>query len=246
MAKFAVILPAAGKSSRFRDQYYKKPFIPLEGKAVWLHSAEKFLSRDDVCQLIVVVSPDDREAFLEKFGANLAILGVELVNGGRERADSVRNALEHVREEADFVAIHDAARPCLASQWIDQVFAAAAQHGAAILATEVTSTLKYSADGTTVEKTVPRDNLWAAQTPQVFARQLLIDAYAQGSASAATDEAQLIESLGHAVHLVSGSPLNLKITSRSDLHAAKFMLKALPRPRLLDGGHPFADDDHWR
>jgi 2-C-methyl-D-erythritol 4-phosphate cytidylyltransferase len=246
MAKFAVILPAAGKSSRFHDQHYKKPFAPLEGKAVWLHSAEKFLARNDVVQVIVVVSPEDRETFVDKFGANLAILGVDLVDGGRERADSVRNALEHVREQADFVAVHDAARPVIANGWIDQVFAAAEQQGAAILALPVTSTLKYSTDGKTIEKTVPREKLWAAQTPQVFRRQLLIDAYAQGNASAATDEAQLVESLGHSVALVPGSPLNLKITSKADLHAARFLLQALPKPKLFGGGNPFADDDLWR
>ena len=246
MAKFAVILPAAGKSTRFRHDHYKKPFAPLEGKAVWLHSAEKFLHRSDVVQLLVVVSPEDREGFVDKFGANLAILGVELVEGGKERADSVRNALERVRDDADFVAIHDAARPCLANAWIDQVFAAAEQHGAAILATPITSTLKYSSDGRTIERTVPREHLWAAQTPQVFRRKLLIEAYARGNASAATDEAQLVEAHGAKVAIVPGSPLNLKITSRDDLHAAKYLLQALPKPKLFSSGNPFADDDKWR
>ena len=246
MAKFAVILPAAGKSSRFRDQHYKKPFAPLEGKAVWLHAAEKFLSRDDVVQTIVVVSPADREGFVEKFGANLAILGVELVEGGAERADSVRNALEKVRDDADFVAVHDAARPCIANEWIDKVFDAAEQTGAAILAIPVTSTLKHSADGKSIDKTVPRDQLWSAQTPQVFRRQLLVDAYARGNASAATDEAQLVEALGQKIELVPGSPINLKITSRDDLHLAKYLLQAMPKPKLFGSGHPFADDGMWR
>ena len=246
MTKFAVILPAAGKSSRFHDKHYKKPFAPLEGKPVWMHAAEKFLNRDDVIQTIVVVAPGDRESFVEKFGANLALLGVELVNGGNERADSVRNALERIRDEAEYVAVHDAARPCLANEWIDDVFAAAVKHGAAILALPVTSTLKRSADGKSIESTVPRDNLWAAQTPQVFRRQLLIDAYARGNASSATDEAQLVESLGHKVALVPGSPINLKITSKEDLHAARYLLQALPKPKLFGAGHPFADDDKWR
>jgi hypothetical protein len=82
VATFAVILPAAGKSTRFRDQHYKKPFAPLDNRAVWLHSAEKFLNRDDVKQTIVVISPEDRESFFDKFGANVAILVVEVVDGG--------------------------------------------------------------------------------------------------------------------------------------------------------------------
>jgi 2-C-methyl-D-erythritol 4-phosphate cytidylyltransferase len=84
--RFAVILPAAGKSSRFRDAHYKKPYAPLDGRAVWLHSAERFLNRDDVQRVILVISPEDKEAFYSKFGANVAILGIEVVEGGAERA----------------------------------------------------------------------------------------------------------------------------------------------------------------
>src|SRR5688500_1796806 len=113
MATFAVILPAAGRSARFRDPHYKKPLAVLAGRAVWLHSAEKFLSRRDVKQVIVVVAEEDREEFGRKFGANLAIMGVEVCAGGAERADSIQNALSRVREDVDFVAVHDAARPCL-------------------------------------------------------------------------------------------------------------------------------------
>ncbi len=81
MGKFAVILPAAGQSSRFHDKNYKKPFAPLANKPVWLHSAEKFVSRSDVKQLIVVISPEDKEYFQFKFAANTAILGIEVVEG---------------------------------------------------------------------------------------------------------------------------------------------------------------------
>ena len=97
MSTFAVILPAAGMSSRFRDAHYKKPFAPLDNRPVWLHSAERFVNRDDVKQLIVVISPEDKEEFFSKFGANIAILGIEVVEGGAERSDSVQKALERVR-----------------------------------------------------------------------------------------------------------------------------------------------------
>ena len=93
MASFCVIVAAAGKSQRFRDQHYKKPFVPLAGKAVWLYSAEKFLNRNDVKQFILVIAPEDREDFQLKFGANVAILGVDVVDGGKERAASIQNAL---------------------------------------------------------------------------------------------------------------------------------------------------------
>jgi 2-C-methyl-D-erythritol 4-phosphate cytidylyltransferase len=126
---FAVILPAAGKSSRFRDPHYKKPFVPLDNRPVWLHAAEKFTNRSDVQQTLLVISPEDREAFQSKIGANAALLGIEIVDGGAERTDSVANALARVRADIDFVAIHDAARPCIAEEWIDSVFAAAVKSG---------------------------------------------------------------------------------------------------------------------
>ncbi len=83
----------------------------MADRAVWLHSAEKFLNRDDVKQLILLISPEDRDTFDAKFSANVAILGIQVVAGGKERADSIANALAHVRPDIDFVAVHDAARP---------------------------------------------------------------------------------------------------------------------------------------
>jgi 2-C-methyl-D-erythritol 4-phosphate cytidylyltransferase len=245
VATFAVIMPAAGKSSRFQDKHYKKPFAPLDDRAVWLHAAEKFLSRDDVKQLILVVAPDDRAAFLEKFGANVAILGIEVVEGGAERSDSVRRALEALRQDIDFVAVHDAARPCLAAEWISQVFATAQRTGAALLAIPVVSTLKRVSNHE-VQETVSRDDLWEAQTPQVFRRQWLIDAYARQGSTPATDDAELVQRLGHRVTVVPGSPLNLKITTREDLRFASHAIKALPKPKTVGPAHPFADDDLWR
>ncbi|MCE9547150.1 MAG: 2-C-methyl-D-erythritol 4-phosphate cytidylyltransferase [Planctomycetia bacterium] len=246
MSKFAVILPAAGASSRFRDAHYKKPFAPLENRAVWLHSAEKFLNRPDVKQVILVVSPGDREEFQSKFAANVMILGVDVVNGGAERADSIQNALAHVKPECDFVAVHDAARPCLADEWITTIFQAAEQSGAAIFALPVTGTLKRVRDDRSIAETVPRDGLWEAQTPQVFRRQLLLDAYAKRGTFVATDDAQLVERLGHKVTVVPGSPLNLKIATKEDMRLAAQALKVLPKPKLDGPAHPFAHDDMWR
>lgn len=246
MAKFSVIVAAAGKSSRFRDQHYKKPFAPLADRAVWLHSVEKFLNRDDVAQLILVIAPEDRESFHSKFAANVAILGIQVVEGGRERSDSIRKALAHVSPEADFVAVHDAARPCLASEWVDAVFAAAEKTDAAILAIPVAGTLKRTSSQSTVEQTVSRAGLWEAQTPQVFRRQLLLDAYAALGDDSATDDAEVVEKFGSTVAIVRGSPINFKITAKGDLRFAEYALKALPKPKLLGSTNPFADDDLWR
>jgi 2-C-methyl-D-erythritol 4-phosphate cytidylyltransferase len=244
--KFAVILAAAGKSSRFKDKNYKKPFAPLANRAVWLHSAEKFLGRDDVKQLLLVISPEDREDFNFKFAANAAILGIDVIDGGAERADSIERALARVKPEVDFVAIHDAARPCLANEWITNVFEAAEKSDAAILAIPVAGTLKRVGANHTIAETVSREGLWEAQTPQVFRRQLILEAYGKRGGFNATDDAQLVERIGHAVTIVSGSPVNIKITAREDLRLAEKALDALPKPKFQGPAHPFADDDMWR
>ena len=246
MPHFAVIMPAAGQSRRFHDKAYKKPFAPLGGRAVWLHSAERFMNRNDVKQVIVVVAPEDRELFDLKFGANIAILGVQAVEGGEHRADSVQRALEKVKGEIDFVAVHDAARPCLADAWIDAVFEAAARDGAAILAAPVQATLKRVDQKKRITSTVDRESLWEAQTPQVFRRELLIKAYAQRGRDPVTDDAQLVERLGQSVTVVPCSPMNLKITTRDDLKLAEQVLKVLPKPKLDGFNHPFAGDDLFR
>ncbi|HVA46891.1 MAG TPA: 2-C-methyl-D-erythritol 4-phosphate cytidylyltransferase [Pirellulales bacterium] len=245
MAKFAVILPAAGASSRFKDKNYKKPFAPLADRAVWLHSAERFLHRQDVKQLIVVISAADREDFDFKFSSNVVVLGIEVVEGGKERADSIERAMARVKADVDFIAVHDAARPCLADEWITRVFEAAEKSGAAILALPVAATLKR-VKGQTIEETVSREGLWEAQTPQVFRRQLLLDAYAKRGSFQATDDAQLVERIGHPVTVVPGSPINMKITTQEDLRLAEQALRAMPKPKFKGAGHPFADDNMWR
>lgn len=246
MPRFAVILPAAGKSSRFRDQHYKKPFAPLDGRPVWMHVADRFANRAEVAQTLLVIAPEDREYFAEKFAGNAAMLGIEVVEGGAERYDSVQKALARVSADIDFVAVHDAARPCVAAEWIDAVFAAAVKTGAAILAVPVQGTVKRANPDQTIAETVARDKLWEAQTPQVFRRQLLIDAYARRGQQPATDDAQLVERLGQPVTIVPGSPMNIKITTKEDLRMASALLKALPRPKLAGPAHPFADDELWR
>jgi 2-C-methyl-D-erythritol 4-phosphate cytidylyltransferase len=244
VAKYAVILPAAGRSSRFHDKSYKKPFAPLANKAIWLHSAERFLGRSDVVQTILVISPEDRAEFNFKFAANIAFMGIEVIDGGAERADSVEAALARVKPEADFVCVHDAARPCLADVWIDEIFAAAEKTGAAIFAVPIAGTIKRVRPDHTIEETIARDRLWEAQTPQVFRRELLLDAYAKRAGFVATDDAQLVERLGNPVTVLTGSPINLKITTKEDQRIAEQALKALPKPKLAGPLNPL--DDRWR
>ncbi len=244
MARFAVILPAAGRSTRFGDPKQKKIYADLDGRAVWLRAADPFLGRVDVARVIVAIAPEDRELFDRRYRADVAFREIVVVEGGAERSDSIARALEAVDPSADFVAVHDAARPCLAAELVDAVFAAAIEHGAALLAVAVADTLKrVDADRRAVE-TVPRAGLYGAQTPQVFRRDLLLRAYAGRSrvGAAVTDDAQLVEALGHPCHVVDGSPMNLKITTAADLRLASAILQALPKPRRDAPAHPFADD----
>jgi 2-C-methyl-D-erythritol 4-phosphate cytidylyltransferase len=244
MARFAVILPAAGRSTRFGDSKQKKIFADLEGRAVWLRAADAFLGRDDVGQVIVAISPDDRELFDRRYQANVAFLGITVVEGGAERHDTIDRALKAVDPSCDFVAVHDAARPCLTLDQVDAVFAAAIEHGAALLAVAVADTLKrVGANHQTIE-TVPRDGLYGAQTPQVFRKDWLIEAYSSKStiAHAITDDAQLVEALGHPSSIVEGSPMNLKITTQADLKLAAAILKSLPKSERDSPLHPFSDE----
>ncbi|MBX6314964.1 MAG: 2-C-methyl-D-erythritol 4-phosphate cytidylyltransferase [Isosphaeraceae bacterium] len=244
MGRFAVILPAAGRSTRFGDPKQKKIYAELDGRAVWLRAVEPFLNRDDVAQTILAIAPEDRELFERRYRASVAFLNIRVIDGGAERVDSVAKALEQVDPSCEFVAIHDAARPCLVPELIDAVFAAAREHGAALPGLPVTDTLKRLGDGGLAVETIPRAGLVAVQTPQAFRRDLLLRAYANRSrvGGAITDDAQLVEALGHPVRVVEGSRWNLKITTPDDLRLASAILQVLPKPKREGPAHPFADE----
>ncbi|MFO0950693.1 MAG: 2-C-methyl-D-erythritol 4-phosphate cytidylyltransferase [Isosphaeraceae bacterium] len=245
MGKFAVILPAAGRSSRFGDPKQKKVYAELEGRAVWLRAAEPFVNRDDVGQILLVIHPEDREFFERRFRPSVAFMNIQVVDGGEERYDSVARALEAVDPSCDFVAVHDAARPCVTPDLIDAVFAAAVEHGAALPAVPVSDTVKrVDARKFTVE-TVPRKELYLAQTPQVFRRELLERAYAERSrlGPGVTDDTQLVEALGHPCAVVESTSTNLKITTATDLRLAAAILQSAPKPKREVPAHPFADEN---
>jgi 2-C-methyl-D-erythritol 4-phosphate cytidylyltransferase len=246
MSRIAVILPAAGKSSRFRDKE-KKVFANLDGRAVWLRAAEAFVNRKDVFQTILVIAPEDQELFKGRYGAHIGLLGIDIVHGGAERFESVANALARLRDDVDLVAIHDAARPCVTASMIDDVFTAAGKTGAALLAAPVSDTVKRGDDQGRVEATVPRKGLWLAQTPQVFRRDWLVEAYAKRCqpGQEITDDAQLIEATGRTVYLVAGNASNLKITTREDVALAEAILKSRPAPKAPRPIHPFDDEVKW-
>ena len=226
---FAVILAAAGRSSRFSqkgsvDPAVKKTFTHLNGKPVWLRSAEKFASRDDVIQVIVVVAPDDIGWFRQYYLSDINRMLLLVVAGGENRVDSIRSGLIAVSPRAGYVAIHDAARPCVSEQDIDTVFGEAKKQGAALLAAPVSGTVKKVVEGQ-IEVTIPREHLWESQTPQVFRRDLILEAYRQEIKDVPTDDAQLVERLGQPVYVVPADRGNIKITTPSDLVLAKYLIE---------------------
>ncbi len=247
MAKFSVIVAAAGSGDRF-DGKENKIFAKLDGQPLFLRALQLFVNREDVCQTLLVVSPSDMDQMKSKFGANIGFMGVKLVEGGKERHLSVANGLKEVSDAADHVAVHDAARVCVAAEWIDAVFEAAAEHGAAAPLIPVTSTLKRLAADKTIGETVSRDGLYMAQTPQAFRKELLVEAYTRLDAGELgdgpfTDDAQLVAAAGHKVMAFDGDARNIKITVKSDLSLAGAVLKAMPQKKISRAGA--FDEAQW-
>ncbi len=241
MAKVAVIVPAAGSGERFGGGQ-NKIFAKIGTQPMFLRTLEAFSSRADVCKIILVCSAADMGDMKERYGGNLGFMGVCLVEGGQTRSQSVRNALAEVPDDAELIAVHDAARPCIAQPWIDAVFAEAAKTSAAMLAVPIHGTIKRVAESGVIDATLPREefnNLYEAQTPQVFSREILQKAY--DSDADATDDAGLVEAIGHPVSVVPGDPRNIKVTTPADLAFATAVIKTLPKPKEKRPFHPFQE-----
>ena len=227
MSNFSVIIAAAGSGSRFQSGDQKKTYALLAGMPLWLHSVEKFACRDDVNQILIVVSPDDCDWFSEKHSELIAKHQIQVIAGGAERFQSVENALKEITSDCEFVAVHDAARPCLSNAMLERIFATAREQGNAVPAVAVSSTLKRSSDGARVQETVDRSSLYESQTPQVFRTADLKSAFENRGDLQPTDEAQLMELLGSTIYLAEGCTLNRKVTSPQDMQFAEAAMSVL-------------------
>ncbi|UCC97067.1 MAG: 2-C-methyl-D-erythritol 4-phosphate cytidylyltransferase [Phycisphaerales bacterium] len=238
----AAIICAAGASSRFGGKR-KKAFVDVAGRAVFLRSVELFSNRGDVKQILLGIGADDEELVNVKWGPNLKFFNVKTFTGGAERFDTVKKGLELVKDQIDLVAVHDACRCCVTDAIIDASITAAARHGAAIPACAVTATIKDVNDGT-ISKTVDRTGLYEAQTPQVFAAELLRKAYENLEnldKSRISDDSQLVEALGHEVAVVESDSSNIKVTRQSDIAIAAAILKTRPKPMPEGPVGPYAE-----
>ena len=226
-AKLWVIIPSAGRGKRFGSSIPKQ-YHPLLNKTVLQHTIGRFIDRDDVAGIVIATASDD-QYIQQQLPSHVQLFVVE---GGEERSDSVLNALtflESLASANDLVAVHDAARPCVRTSSLNQLFARAksVEHGA-ILALPATDTVKFVESGH-IEKTVDRDRVWMAQTPQVFPFTLLFSAMqsAKQSQQSVTDEASAVELMGVSPVVVEGKRDNIKITSAEDLALAEWFLKAI-------------------
>jgi len=221
--KIYALVPAAGTGTRLGDSLPKQ-YLDISGKPLIFHTLDAIARVSRVAKIVVVLSPEDRH-WQSLMGDQLAGRMIVLPVGGRSRAESVSNGLAALTEVArdDWVMVHDAARPCirteLIEQFIDELFD---DPIGGLLALPLADTIKRDDGGLRVAATVPREGIWRAQTPQMFRHGMLLDALRKHPQ--ATDEAQAIEQLGHQPRLVLGDSANLKVTYAPDLKLARMLL----------------------
>ncbi|HYE73041.1 MAG TPA: 2-C-methyl-D-erythritol 4-phosphate cytidylyltransferase [Blastocatellia bacterium] len=223
------IIPAAGSGTRFGGQVAKQ-FLKLNSIPIIFHTLRRFDECNDI-QMIVVALP---ESGIKSFDQELSTYNfqkpIRLVAGGRERSDSILNALHSVAElNPEIVAVHDGVRPFVSPEQISSVINRAKETEAAILALPTTDTIKEVVAGF-IERTIDRKRIWRAQTPQAFRFDLLLRANQEARnaclpSDVITDDAFLVERLGVRVAVVEGSPHNIKITTPEDLVVAERLIE---------------------
>jgi 2-C-methyl-D-erythritol 4-phosphate cytidylyltransferase len=238
--KVIVIIPAAGLGTRMatatksRQPARSKQFAELGGVPILLHTLRKFCGNSRVSEIYVALRKDEIRPFrgrLEKQATDVLSKKVELVEGGEHRQQSVANALAAVSATADdVVLVHDAVRPFVTNEIIDEVIHGAEKYGAAIAGMPAVDTVKQverTSEGALISATLPRERLVMAQTPQGFRYHVIRKAFDEALADGfmGTDEASLVERSGHPVAVVMGSPRNIKITTPSDMELAEFYLR---------------------
>ena len=222
----AIVL-AAGKGLRFKSKT-QKPLARINSKPVIFYCLNVLCRHPLIKNVIVAVNPKNLQAIKDCIKKYKFSRVKNIILGAKLRQDSVRNALKAVDSAADLILIHDGVRPFISRDMVASVIGAAGKTGAAIVGVPVKATIKEAQSSKSivqsnfvVKKTLERNNLWEAQTPQVFRRDLILKAYKKFSKTPVTDDAALVEKLGHKVRVVFGSYDNIKITTPGDLAIAK-------------------------
>jgi 2-C-methyl-D-erythritol 4-phosphate cytidylyltransferase len=197
-----------------------KQFLSLGGQPLVLHSLRVLQASSVIAEIILAVPQNEMDYCLKEIVAKHHFTKVtKVVPGGHERQDSVRHALEAVHDDVDVVLVHDAVRPFLTEHMLEEVVKTAWTKGAAIIALPMKDTVKQVGADHVIERTVDRQSLWLAQTPQAFRRDWLLAAHRKAHTEGirATDDAYLIEWAGHPVSVVEGSGENIKVTRPEDM-----------------------------
>jgi 2-C-methyl-D-erythritol 4-phosphate cytidylyltransferase len=206
-----------------------KQFLALGGQPIILHALLALQHSPVIDEVILAVPQNELEYCLTEIVARHHFTKVtKVVPGGKERQDSVRHALEQVHEDVEIVLVHDAVRPFLTDRMVEEVVTVARAKGAAIVALPMKDTVKQVGADRVIERTVDRQTLWLAQTPQAFRRDWLLEAHRKAHAEGvhATDDAYLVEWFGHPVSVVEGSGDNIKITRPEDMVIGDAILAA--------------------
>jgi 2-C-methyl-D-erythritol 4-phosphate cytidylyltransferase len=233
--KVIVIIPAAGLGTRMAPpspgKGKSKQFAELNGTPILIHTLRKFAASPPVTDIYVALRPEEMTEFRSRLEKESFRKRVELVAGGEHRQQSVAHALAAISASPqDIVLVHDAVRPFVSDEIIEQVIQAAQRYGAAIAGMPAVDTVKQvdrTAEGAVITATIPRERIVMAQTPQGFRYGVLKKAFDDANTDGflGTDEASLIERSGGEVAVVMGSPRNIKITTPSDMELAEFFLK---------------------
>ena len=232
MSRIAAILPAAGLGTRMGAETPKQ-FLELDGEPIFIHTLRRIASSPLVTDIIVATRVDVVATLERRIQTEKYTQPVRVVRGGDSRQESVAQALREVSDDTEIVLVHDAVRPFVTREQIARVIEEARRCQAAILGIPAMDTVKevkrasLPEDVALIIGTMPRERVVLAQTPQAFSTKLLKEAFARAQADGvnASDEAGLVERLGHNVHVVLGSERNIKITKPADMDLALFYLE---------------------
>ncbi len=225
--KTVAVIPAGGAGKRLKS-HIAKQYLMLDHLPVMVHTLKVFQDSPEIDEIILALPPEDlvhiRQELAEKY--NLTKLA-HAIAGGNERQDSVKNCLDIISDECGMVVIHDAVRPFVTEELIFHVINAAKETGAAIVGVKAKDTIKEVNTDHVIGSTIPRNNLWLAQTPQAFDFKLLKEAYslARKENYYGTDDASLVERMGKEVIMVESSYDNIKITTHEDMLMANAIIK---------------------
>ena len=223
----AAIIVAAGRGSRMQERL-RKQYLPLAGVPILVHTLEAVNDCRSVDGIYLVVPPDDFEYCRNHIISQLEPgCCIHLIAGGAHRQDSVYNGLRQLDANCRIVLIHDGVRPFVKNEQLTASIKGARQHGACILGIPAYDTMKRIDTSHNIVRTLSRDAVWLAQTPQTFRYDLIKRAYDRANTDrfVGTDDASLVERLGESVKIIHGSRSNIKITNKEDLKIAQALIK---------------------